>query len=322
MKKLDKKDYLLLDLLGEGSRKGPGRMAKELKMHKNSVLYRIKRLRRIGVIKHFTFIPGYAVMGKDTFYVYLRLKLNPEEKEEVYSYLKNHPLTLEVIRLSGTWSVMIELVCDNLFHFNDELAKITDYLGTRLSDYETVLIYLPYKVEASIRFEKDYVEEPFEPVKKHVSLDALDKRILGILADNSDISYNGLAKKAKTSADTAFYRVKKLTGEGVIRKFVPALDVEKMGFQSYIILLKLSDISNEKFESLKRYIANNRSINFSFRTAGELGVVIYCSYKTNRKLDDFLTNLNGAFGDVIKEQNVIIVSEQLKHDYFPEGLRK
>ena len=116
--------------------------------------------------------------------------------------------------------------------------------------------------------------------------------------------------------------MKKLTEEGVIRKFVPLLDMEKLGFQSYIIMLKLSDISRERFESLKNYLANNRSINFSFRTSGELGVVIYCAYKTNWKLDDFLTNLSGTFGNVIKEQNVIIVSDRLKHDYFPEGLRK
>lgn len=322
MKELDKKDYLLLDILGKGSRKSPGRMAKELKMHKNSVLYRINRLRRMGVIKYFTFIPGYAAIGKDTFYVFFRLKLNAGEKEDVYSYLKNHPLTLEVARLSGSWTVMIELVCDNLMHFNDELAGIVDYLGDRLSDYKTVLLYVPYKVEPYVNFEKGYVKEPFEPPKKHVELDDLDRRILGVLADSSDISYNDLAKKAKTTSDTAFYRVKKLTADGVIRKFVPKLDMEKLGFQNYKVMLKLSNISRNKLESMKNYLANNGSINFCFSTAGELGVVIYCSYKTNSMLDDFLTNLGGTFGDVIKEQNVIIGSEQLKHNYFPEGLRR
>jgi len=321
MKKLDVKDYLLLDILGEGSRKGPARMAKELKMHKNSVLYRIKRLKRMKILRRFSLMPGFSTMGKDTFYVFFRLRISDEEKEEVYSYLKTHPLALEVLRLSGKWNIMMELICNNVYHFNEELAGITDYLGSRLSDYKTILLYIPYKVEASVNFEKDYAEEPFKPPKQAARLDPLDMKILGLLSDNSDMSYNELAEKAKTTADTVFYRVKKMVDEGVIRKFVPIIDLEKIGFQNYVVLLKLSDVSEEKFYSLKEYLVNNRSINFTFRTAGELGVVIFCAYKTNWKLDDFLTNLGSKFGDVVREQEVLIISETLKFDYFPKGLR-
>jgi len=321
MKKLDVKDYLLLDILGEGSRKSPAKIAKELKMHKNSVLYRIKRLKRMKILQKFSLIPGFAAMDKDTFYVFFRLRVSEEEKKQVYSYLKTHPLALEVLRLSGNWNIMMELVCDDIHHFNEELAGITKYLGSRLSDYKTILLYMPYKVEASINFEKDYVEEPFKPPKQAARLDPLDRKIVGLLSDNSDLSYNELAGRADTSADTAFYRVKKLIDDGVIRKFVPMIDLEEAGFQNYIILLKLSDVSEEKFDSLREYLVNNRSINFSFRTAGELGVVIFCAYKTNWMLDDFLTNLVSLYGDIVREQEVLIISEILKFDYFPKGLR-
>jgi len=321
MKKLDRKDYLLLDALGEGSRKSPAKIAKELKMHKNSVLYRIKRLKKMKILQRFSLIPGFAAMGKNTFYVFFRLRVSDNEKEKVYSYLKTHPLAMEVLRLSGKWNIMMELVCDDMLHFNEELAGISDHLGNRLSDYRTFLLYTPYKVEASINFEKEYMEEPFKPPKPAARLDALDKRLLGLLSDNSDLSYNELAEKADTTADTAFYRVRKLIDEKVIMKFVPVIDLEKIGFQNYIILLKLSDVSEEKFDSLRGYLVNNRSINFSFRTAGELGVVIFCAYKTNWNLDDFLTNLVSSFGDVVREQEVLIISETLKFDYFPKGLR-
>ena len=321
MKKLDVKDYLLLDILSEGSRKSPAKIAKELNMHKNSVLYRIKRLKRMKILQKFSLIPGFAAMDKDTFYVFFRLRVSEEEKKQVYSYLKTHPLALEVLRLSGNWNIMMELVCDDIHHFNEELAGITKYLGSRLSDYKTILLYMPYKVEASINFEKDYVEKPFKPPKQAARLDPLDRKIVGLLSDNSDLSYNELAKRANTSADTVFYRVKKLIDERVIRKFVPVIDLEKIGFQNYIIILKLSDVSEDKFDSLREYLVNNRSINFSFRTAGELGVVIFCAYKTNWNLDDFLTNLVSLYGDIVREQEVLIISEILKFDYFPKGLR-
>jgi DNA-binding Lrp family transcriptional regulator len=273
MKKVDAKDLLLLDLLSEGSRKGRGRIAKELKIHKNSVQYRINRLKRMGILKSFSFIPGFETLGKDTYYVFLRLRVKEEEKKEVYDYLESHPLALWVLRLSGKWNVMIELVCDNIRNFNEELAKITDFLGKRLADYKTVLLYIPFKVESSINFKKNYKEEHFKLPEESIKLNLLDQKVLGILSDNSALSYNEIAEKSGASADTVFYRVKRMSESGVIRKFVPIINIEKLGFQNYAVLVKLSDVTSERFTILRDYLVNNRNISFSFRTAGELGVL-------------------------------------------------
>ncbi|MDD5172318.1 MAG: winged helix-turn-helix transcriptional regulator, partial [Candidatus ainarchaeum sp.] len=224
MNKLDRKDYLLLDILQEGSRKALPKASKELRLHKNSVLYRIARLRKLGVIRNFSFVPGIGAMGKNTFNVYFRLRLGKDNKEKVYAYLKAHPLAIEVLRLSGKWNFEVELVCDDMNHFNDELAKVLDHLDEAVLDYATVLLYVPYKVESTINFEKDYSGEVFRPVEE-VTLQALDRRILGLLSDDSDMPYGKLAEQAGTTPDAVFYRIKKMTESGVIRKFVPIVDL-------------------------------------------------------------------------------------------------
>lgn len=322
MKKLDDKDYLLLDLLSQGSRKGIGRLAKELKLHKNSVLYRIKRLKKMGIINRFSFMVKIPSIGKETHVVFFRLRVNEEEKKVVYDYLRNHPSTLWVARISGKWNALVELICEDIATFNDELAKITDHLGNKVSDYESVLMYRPYKIEPTVKFVQEYKEEPFKPPKKVISLDPLDKKILAVLSESSDLSYGEIAGKVNANPDTVFYRMKKLIKNEVIRKFIPIINVEKLGYQGYVIKLKLSDINHEDFQSLKNYLVNNRNIAYAFRTGGELGVLMYCAYKTNSELDNFLTNLVASFGDVIREQEVFISSETIKLDYFPEILRK
>lgn len=322
MKKLDNKDYLLLDLLSEGSRKNISQIANKLRLHENSILYRIKRLKKMQIIRNFSFISEVSAIGKDTFYVFFRLKLNDEDKKQVYNYLEKHPRTLLVSRLTGTWNVLIELICDDFKHFNDELAEITGYLGDRISDYMTVLLYVPYKVSASIKFKQDYAEAPPTISEKVISLDVLDKKILGLLCDNSDLSYKELAKEADTTLDKVFYRIKKLTKQRLIQKFVPIVNLENLGYQRYVVSLKFSDITKKKFDSMKLYLISNRNVFFAFRTAGDLGVVFFCAYKNNSDLDNFLTNLSSNFGDIVREQKIHIVSEILKFNYFPEGLRK
>jgi DNA-binding Lrp family transcriptional regulator len=319
MKELDKKDFLLLDILSEGSRNALSRASKELRLHKNSILYRIKRLKKLGVIRNFSFIPGYGALGKDTFYLFLRIREGKENRERIHSYLKGLPLAIGVFRLSGKWNYEIELACDNMHHFNNEIAKITDYLGEAVLDYMTVFLYDPYKVESSINFEKDYAGEVFGG-KGKAEMDALDRKILGLLSSDSSLSYGEIAKKTDSTPDSVYYRIKKMGESGAIRKFVPIVDLGKAGFQYYAILLKLSSVSNEKLDSLGVYLTANRNINFAFRTAGQLGVMFFVAYRTNAELDAFLSDLQGRFGDAIREQDVLIVNERMKFDYYPAGL--
>ncbi|MCI0503091.1 Lrp/AsnC family transcriptional regulator [Candidatus Micrarchaeota archaeon] len=321
MKELDRKDYLLLDILGEGSRRGAGRLAKELRLHKNSVSYRVKRLRRLGVIRNFSFIPGFVVLGKNTYYVFFRFRGGKDANAGALQYLKNHPLAMWVLRLAGKWSCMAELICDDINHFNDELAKITKELGDVVADYRTSLLYIPYKVESSINFEKEYAAPPFAVSVKGYAPDETDRTLLGLLSDDSSLPYDRLAEKASISSDAAFYRVKKMVAAGLIRKFVPIVDLEKLGFQRYIVSLKLSNISEEKFSSLKQALAADRSISFAFRSAGELGVIIFCAFRSNAGLDSLLASLDAGFGDSIREHEVLIISEVVSFSYFPAGLR-
>lgn len=322
MKELDEKDFLLLDLLGEGSRKGTNKFSKRLRLHKNAVLYRIERLKKKGIIKCFSFIPGIASLNKNTFYVFFRINAEEKERASVYEYLRNYPLALWSVRLLGRWNVMVELICTDINHFNDELSKITDHLGNKISDYKTLLLYQPYKVESCIRFRSEYAQPSFQVSRNIEVLDSLDKKILGVLSSGSDLSYGEIAKKVGSSSDTVFYRIKKLSASRIIRKFVPIIDMKMLGFQQYAVVIRLSDVSKANFERIRNYLNSNKNVFLAFRTAGELGVAFFCTYKDNSEFDIFITNMNNYFGGIIKEEEVFPISEVLALNYFPEGLRE
>lgn len=309
-----------MDLLRQDSKISHSKLSKKLKLHKNSVLYRVKRLKNLGIIKRFSLILNLNVIKKKTFYILLNL--NTKSKEKILEYLKNHPLSLWVLELSGKWDVLVELICDDIEHFNDQLAAITNDLGNQILDYKTIIMYEPYKLEEGIDFVQITRPKSYKRSKNFVNLDIIDKKILSILCDNSESTYNEIAKKIGTTPVAAFYRIKKLLKSKVIEKFTPILDLDKLELQNYLLSLKLFNTDEKTFNSLKNYLANNKNVSFAFRTAGEVGVFIFCSYKNNNDFGNFLTNLKSSFNNIIKEQEMLIVNKVLKFNYFPKGLRK
>ncbi|MBK8160671.1 MAG: Lrp/AsnC family transcriptional regulator [Rhodospirillaceae bacterium] len=60
-------------------------------------------------------------------------------------------------------------------------------------------------------------------------MDATDRKLLGLLADDATIAYRDLGEKLGLSAPSVFERVKKLKAQGVIKQTTIAIDGEAIG---------------------------------------------------------------------------------------------
>jgi len=79
---LDKIDKKILFCLDNNCRQSTNTIAKQLKIHRNVVLYRIKKLEEQGVIRgYFTEINTRA-LGLLTFRTFLKLANNTNKKEQ------------------------------------------------------------------------------------------------------------------------------------------------------------------------------------------------------------------------------------------------
>jgi Lrp/AsnC family transcriptional regulator len=62
-----------------------------------------------------------------------------------------------------------------------------------------------------------------------VTLDPIDRRLLGIIQEDCTLSVQQLGERVGLSANPCWRRVKRLEAEGVIRKRVALIDPEKVG---------------------------------------------------------------------------------------------
>src|SRR3989338_3996361 len=139
MLKTDIKDRKILWHLCQNSRQGLSRIAKEVGLSKNSVNYRVERLRKMGVIRRFLPIVNIGAFAWITYDILLKLRAKPEEEKKVFDFLNNCKYSVWVDRLSGDWDIVLEIAVKDIDHYYNILTEIFSQIGDKIDRYETFI---------------------------------------------------------------------------------------------------------------------------------------------------------------------------------------
>lgn len=136
-----------------------------------------------------------------------------------------------------------------------------------------------------------------------LKLDNVDAAILKVLTEDGRCSYRRVARQVGVSTPTVKSRVKRLMDAGVIRKFAPILDAEKVGGNiSTLIQLK---VELPKLSAVVSSLAQLEEVRSIFVTTGEANLVLRAVIQSNKGLQDFLE------ANIAKLDGVSVVSSQV-----------
>ena len=222
---LDVKDRKMLYYLSKNVNISHTQLGKLVGMSKNTVSYRIKQLVKEGIITNFSSVINTGALECTSFTMFLKFNKNPYKNKEILDYFKEHPFSIWVVTLSGTFDLYVEFITKNLDHLNNIITEIKEHFGEDLNYYETQLLKETLRVEHLIGdIYKNLELEELKPRKrefKSLKLDELDKKILKIISLNSDKSLIDIAKEAKSSWDVVRYRLKQMENAGIILNYFP-----------------------------------------------------------------------------------------------------
>ncbi|MFH1316629.1 MAG: Lrp/AsnC family transcriptional regulator [Candidatus Woesearchaeota archaeon] len=122
-----------------------------------------------------------------------------------------------------------------------------------------------------------------------VDTDPLDHIILNILNDNARLSYRQVAKKANVSVVTVMNRVKRLESEGIIKKFAPIINYEKLGYGFHVVIQLR--ISKGKEADVDKKIINTENVFAIYDMTGDFDTEIIAKFKKRMDLDRFVKRL-------------------------------
>ncbi len=137
-----------------------------------------------------------------------------------------------------------------------------------------------------------------------MELKSADYKLLSYLYHNYDEPLSKIAKATKMSRDQVEYRLKKYLKKGLIRKFFPVFDWNKLGYEVLVILF-LKFEKPKMAEDFSKTLSKDKNCMSFGKVFGEYDLYLNCIFKNELKLSEFLSNLleNGKY--FIKDYLVI-----------------
>jgi DNA-binding Lrp family transcriptional regulator len=143
---LDETDKKILKELSINARINIVDLAEKIKLSRDIINYRLKKLTKEGIIAQFRCYPNLQIIGVNHYKIIFRTKnLNEQAEKKIKQYIAQHKNATQFLKLIGSWDLEIEFETEN----EDELYKILNELRKEFSeiirDFDILRITETYK---------------------------------------------------------------------------------------------------------------------------------------------------------------------------------
>ena len=147
--KVDSKDKKILRELQKNARLSIAQIAKNTKLPRDVVVYRIKKMENLKVIRaHHTMLNpqklGYPLYVYVFFSCY---NIKPDEESKFINYLKNHIQIVYVAKNSGKYDFTIGVCAKDYMEFDEILRDIRQRFTDVIKDIESCPTIQEYKFD-------------------------------------------------------------------------------------------------------------------------------------------------------------------------------
>jgi len=219
---LDTTDKKILYELDRNSRQSIADLSRKLRLGRDRVAYRMRRLQDEHVLRKFTTTVNPYKFGLIVYKTYLRLRTNRARIEKFVAALKKHPRTYWIVECSGKWDLMFATFAKTPHEFdtiqNDILSHFNDIV-LAFSVYTLIDVWF-FRKHYLVGLGTDHFFFGGKP--EGLALDEIDFNILKLLSDNSRVSLRELSETLSITQAIAAYRIEKLERQGIIGRSVTA----------------------------------------------------------------------------------------------------
>jgi DNA-binding Lrp family transcriptional regulator len=141
-------------------------------------------------------------------------------------------------------------------------------------------------------------------------MDKLDWNIIFSLNTNGRKSFRHIAKDLKVSLSTISNRVKRLEKEGIIERYIPVINKEKIGYDlTAVINIKLT---HGKLIEVQEKISKNNHVSAVYDITGDWDSLIVAHFKDRRDLNSFIKKILSM--DFVERSNTQLVLNIVKDE--------
>ena len=146
LEKIDETDLKILNVIAKDARLNSVEISSKLKVSNNTIISRIKELKKKGVIQGFKPLIHLDEIGYQAYKALIRLHPISEEKErEMINKLNSDNQVVGILRMIGQWNLEVEFEVQN----RKEMLKVSREIRTKFKDFikefEVIPLFHEYK---------------------------------------------------------------------------------------------------------------------------------------------------------------------------------
>ena len=320
MRKLDIIDRKIILELDTNARATFSEIGKKLRIGKNNVQYRVKRLLEDGVIKKFVTQFSLGTLGLFLGKFYLQLSGFGKDKEkEMYDYLINDKRISWIAKCEGRWDLMIGAYVESLTQLNNIKQDFFKKYEEHITSYDVVFLVEGHTSQRTYLLNKKSIAKKVEKFigKEKAGLDNKDKQIVRLISNDARFNYLDIAQKTGLNIKTVQRRVKDLEKKGVIRGYITFLDPHKIGYNFFKLCVYLQNYET-KLNTFLRYCMELPNVIHTIESLGPWEIELEIETESLQDFYNLTHQIRNEYSDIIKKTESVIISNEMKLDFFPE----
>lgn len=144
--KLDSTEIKILKELSTNARINIVDLAQKLKLSRDVINYRIKKLSKEGIIFKYRVFLNLEKIGIGLYKVILRTKNFDEQSEDkLKAYAKTHKKITQFLKLIGSWDIELEIESESEDEFHKILLDIRKKFSEIIRDFEVIRVTHTHK---------------------------------------------------------------------------------------------------------------------------------------------------------------------------------
>jgi len=237
---MDNLSLKILIQLNSDSKIKISEISHRLKLSRNTIKSRLKKLNENGLIKNFSIVVNPNILNQD--YAFILIKTNPQEFM-ILEELKKIPQIDMIDGIFGEYSLLVKCIFNNKEEFNNTLQK----LDSILSSYSN---FKKYRIIEAIKIYKvNGINLPDISIEKNIKIDKIDYELLRILKDQQlkyqsthEIAVLLRKNKYEISQSGVYKKIKSLEENKIILRYVANFYPKSLGYLGkFILMLKPKD---------------------------------------------------------------------------------
>jgi len=311
---VDEKDKEILFELLQDCTQATSKIAKKVKLPRQTVDYRIKKLEKEKVIKKYTINVDYQKLGFNRHSLYLDMKSIPHDKvnkyldlvtdiQEVSCCYMLHGVSKWKLYLS-VWTKTIErydeIQTKIMSKFKKYIKNYLSFQGVRSYTYFARRLKPKAKAKVDVKHEMD-----------HIELKPIEWKLLNLLKKNSRLPVVDLAKKLHVSVNTIMRKMKQLTKKGIIQRFYPILHMKKLGYTEYTFISRIDPSCEKELKEFLEYTKKDNRFVIVIKAVGYVNLYYAFLVKDGNELHEITSKIEDIFGNGLLETHKIEVEDMI-----------